>query len=240
MQTLALILIVLVASTLQAATGFGFAIMSIPFFLLLFEPHMAIQLNIVLSLILCLVMIYRVRNEIDRGLLFRLTKGSIIGLFPGLMLFIFFDAQALSIFVGIIILLSAILLIAKVNLRQSNTKEIIAGVFSGLLTASIGMGGPPLMIYFLGSKTDKNTLHGTTIAYFVLVSLFSFILQLVTFDISNRVWTATLWSIPFLLLGILLGQWIFTRLNQQLFRNAIYILLVVSGIYMLLTNLPIV
>lgn len=236
MHILALIIIVLVASTLQSATGFGFAIMATPFFLLLLEPYDAIQLNIILSLLLCITMIYKIRHDIDKGMLFRLTMGSLIGVFPGLMLLSIFNEKNLKIFVGIILLISVGLLIGQVKLKQSSFKELIVGSFSGLLTSSIGMGGPPLMIYFLGAKTDKATLHATTIAYFIFVSAVSFVLQFWKYNISSTVWLSTLWSIPVLLIGILLGQWIFARLNQQLFRKIIYMLLIVSSLYMLFTS----
>lgn len=110
MNILAFIIIVLVASTLQSATGFGFAIMATPFFLLLFEPYDAIQLNIILSLLLCITMIYKVRNEIDKGILLRLSVGSLIGVFPGLLLLNFFNKQSLKIFVSILLLTSVGLL----------------------------------------------------------------------------------------------------------------------------------
>ncbi|NLB89125.1 MAG: sulfite exporter TauE/SafE family protein [Syntrophomonadaceae bacterium] len=236
MDLLAFIVIVLVASTLQAATGFGFAIMAIPFFLLLFEPYDAIQLNIILSLIICITMVYKIRHDIDKGMLFRLTLGSLIGVFPGLMMLTFFNEQTLKIFVSIILLISVGLLISQVKLKQSIFKEIIVGAVSGLLTSSIGMGGPPLMIYFLGAKTDKATLHATTIAYFIFVSAVSFLLQFWKYSISSNVWVLTLWAIPVLLIGMLIGQWIFARLDQQLFRKIIYILLIASSLYMLFTS----
>lgn len=92
------------------------------------------------------------------------------------------------------------------------------------------------MIYFLGAKTDKATLHATTIAYFIFVSAVSFLLQFWKYSISSNVWVLTLWAIPVLLIGMLIGQWIFARLDQQLFRKIIYILLIASSLYMLFTS----
>lgn len=235
MSTFALILTVLIASTLQAATGFGFAIMAIPFLLLLFEPHDAIQLNIILCFLISLIMIYKIRNEIDKGILIRLIKGSVIGILPGLGIFIFLDVRPLKILTSILILASTSLLIAKINFKQSSRKELIVGAFSGFLTTSIGLPGPPLMIYFAGAKVDKATIRGTTVAYFVFVSLISLLLQFSMYDTSTSVWIATLWSIPFVLLGIILGQWVFTRLNQQRLLKLIYILLFSTGIFLLFT-----
>lgn len=237
MTILALILIVFFASTLQATTGFGFAILSIPFYLLIFEPHDAIQLNVLLSFIICIIVSYRIRQRIDKGLLIRLIKGSLIGALPGIALFIFLDDQPLKIFISIIILISAALLITKLKLKGSKTQELIAGAFSGLLNTSTGMGGPPLMIYFLGTKTDKAIIHAATNAYFVFIALVSFLLQIMVHPVSKFVWTAALGSIPFLLAGMFLGQWLFTKINQQLFMKIIYLLLIISGLYMLLSNI---
>lgn len=237
MHTFGLVIIVLVASILQAGTGFGFSIMATPFLLLIFESHDAIQLNIILSLLISLLMTYKIRKEVNKESLIRLIKGSLIGILPGLFLFIFLDVRPLKIFVSILILASTGLLVAKVNVKQSNSKELVTGALSGLLTTSLGMPGPPLLIYFAGAKVDKSTLRSTTLAYFVFVYLVSLFLQFSMYSISKGVWISTLWALPFTLLGIYLGQWVFARLNQQLFQKIIYILLLFTGIYLLLTTL---
>ncbi|GAB6152552.1 sulfite exporter TauE/SafE family protein [Desulfosporosinus burensis] len=237
MHTFGLVIIVLIASILQAGTGFGFSIMATPFLLLIFESHDAIQLNIILSLWISLLMTYKIRKEVNKESLIRLIKGSLIGILPGLFLFIFLDVRPLKIFVSILILASTGLLVAKVNVKQSNSKELVTGALSGLLTTSLGMPGPPLLIYFAGAKVDKSTLRSTTLAYFVFVYLVSLFLQFSMYSISKGVWISTLWALPFTLLGIYLGQWVFARLNQQLFQKIIYILLLFTGIYLLLTTL---
>ena len=232
-----LIVLVLVASTLQAGTGFGFSIMATPFLLLLFESHDAIQLNIILSLLISVIMTYKIRSEVNKESLIRLIKGSLIGIFPGMLLFIFLDVRPLKILVSILILASTALLVAKINVKQTNTKELITGVLSGLLTTSLGMPGPPLLIYFAGAKVDKSILRSTTLAYFVFIYPVSLLLQFSMYSISKGVWLSTLWALPFTVMGIYLGQWVFARLNQQLFEKIIYTLLFFTGIFLLLTTL---
>lgn len=236
-NTLGLVLIVLVASTLQAGTGFGFSIMATPFLLLIFEPHDAIQLNIILSLLISLIMTYKIRHEINKESLIRLIKGSLIGILPGLLLFIFLDIRPLKILVSLLILASTGFLVAKIKLKQTNRKEMVTGALSGFLTTSLGMPGPPLLIYFAGAKVDKATLRSTTLAYFVFVYCVSLLLQFSMYNISKGVWISTLWSLPFVLFGIYFGQWVFVRLNQQLFQKIIYALLFFTGMYLLVTTL---
>ncbi len=237
METFALIVLVFIASVLQAGTGFGFSIMATPFLLLLFEAHDAIQLNIILSLLISVIMTFKIRKEINKESLVRLIKGSLIGILPGLLLFIFLDVQPLKILVSVLILLSTVLLVAKITVKQTNLKELITGALSGLLTTSLGMPGPPLLIYFSGTNVDKATLRSTTLAYFVFVYSASILLQFSMYSISKGVWISALWALPFTLLGIYLGQWVFLRLNQQLFQKIIYALLFFTGIYLLFTTL---
>ncbi|MDR3540168.1 MAG: sulfite exporter TauE/SafE family protein [Desulfosporosinus sp.] len=234
-----LIVLVLVSSTLQAGTGFGFSIMATPFLLLLFEPHDAIQLNIIVSILISVVMTYKIRSEVNKESLIRLIKGSLIGIFPGILLSIFLDVRPLKILVSILILASTALLVAKINVKQTNTKELITGVLSGLLTTSLGMPGPPLLIYFASAKVDKSTLRSTALAYFVFIYPVSLLLQFSMYSISKGVWLSTLWALPFTVMGIYLGQWVFARLNQLLFEKIIYTLLFFTGIFLFLTTLNI-
>lgn len=236
-SVLGLIIIVLVASILQAGTGFGFSIMATPFLLLLFAPHDAIQLNIILSFLISVIMIYKIHSEVNTEILIRLIKGSLVGVFPGMLFFVFLDVRPLTIIVSILLLAATALLIVKINVKQTNTNELITGALSGLLTTSLGMPGPPLLIYFAGAKVDKFILRGTTLAYFMFIYPVSLLLQFTMYNISKDIWISTLWALPFAAIGIYFGQRVFVRLNQQIFEKIIYALLFFTGIYLLFTNL---
>jgi len=232
-----LILIVLVASTLQVGTGFGFAIIATPFLLIIFPPRDAIQLNIILSLMISILMTYKIRNEVDKEILKRLIKGSLIGIVPGFLIFMYLEVHLLKILVSILILASTLLLMVKFTIQQSNTKEYITGALSGLLTTSISMPGPPLMIYFAGANIEKAVLRSTTFAYFVFIIAITFLLQVAMYTVPNNVWLASLWSFPVILIGMYVGEKLFVRLDQQLFQKIIYSLLIVTGVYLLISTL---
>ncbi len=63
MDILLFIMIILVASLLQTSTGFGFSILATPFLLLLFEPAEAIQINLILSLVISLALITKIKKR---------------------------------------------------------------------------------------------------------------------------------------------------------------------------------
>ena len=231
-----LIIIVLVASLLQTSTGYGFSIVGTPFLLLIYPAHMAIQINIILSICLSAFMIFKIRKEIDKALLVRLIKGSVMGLIFGIFIYIFLDIQLLKMTVGALILFLTILLILKLTINRTQNKDFITGGISGLLTTSIGVPGPPLLLYFSGAGIDKTTLRSTTLAYYLFVYFVSLVMQISFGGTSKETWIFSLIAIPPLFAGIILGQLFFKWISQKVFRIITYIILMFTGVYLLVTS----
>jgi len=231
-----LIIIVFVASLLQTSTGYGFFIVGTPFLLLIYPAHMAIQINIILSICLSAFMIFKIRKEIDKALLVRLIKGSVMGLIFGIFIYIFLDIQLLKMTVGALILFLTILLILKLTINRTQNKDFITGGISGLLTTSIGVPGPPLLLYFSGAGIDKTTLRSTTLAYYLFVYVVSLVMQISFGGTSKETWIFSLIAISPLFAGIMLGQLFFKWISQKVFRIITYIILMFTGVYLLVTS----
>ncbi|MFD2638851.1 sulfite exporter TauE/SafE family protein [Piscibacillus salipiscarius] len=237
MDIVLFIIIIVVASILQTSTGFGFSIMATPFLLLLFEPAEAIQINLILSLLISISLIYKIKKDINFGIMKRLIAGSFVGLPIGIWVFLWLDLQNLKLLVSLVILVLTTLLILKYRIRRSKNRDLVVGWFSGSLTASIGMPGPPLLLYFSGTDTKKDRLRGTTLAYFLFIYLVSLLVQIIFAGTSPRVWEASIIAVPLVLVGLVLGQKLFVKLNQDLFRTVTYILLIFTGLYLLFDSL---
>src|SRR5690625_2887302 len=177
MQITLFFIIVLIASILQTSTGFGFSILATPFLLLLFEPAYAIQIYLVLSFFISLALITTIRKDVRFDMITRLVIGSLIGLPIGIGIFLYLNTFLLKVVVGMIILMLTILLILQYRIHQHERKDIFVGGISGLLTTSIGMPGPPLLLYFAGAKMDKETIRGTTLAFYLFIYIASLIFQ---------------------------------------------------------------
>ncbi|MFD6441191.1 sulfite exporter TauE/SafE family protein [Peribacillus sp. NPDC060186] len=231
------ICIVLVASILQSSTGFGFSIMATPFLLMLFQPQEAIQINIILSLIISISLILKLRNDIDFILLKRFILGSIVGVPMGVLIFVSININALKLGVSIILLILTLLLIGNFKVKPTQFRDFIVCGISGVLTTSIGMPGPPLLLYFTGTDTEKGKLRATTLAFYLFIYFISLITQIIFTGTNKVIWESSLYAIPIVFLGLFIGQIIFKRLNQRVFRIFTYILLIFTGIYLLLESL---
>ncbi|WP_085994237.1 sulfite exporter TauE/SafE family protein [Oceanobacillus senegalensis] len=229
--------IILVASVLQTSTGFGFSIMATPFLLLLFQPQEAIQINIILSFLISISLIWKIRKDIDFSIIKRFVIGSIVGVPFGIIIFITMNITAFKIGVSILLLVLTLLLILNFRVKPTRIRDFIVGGLSGLLTTSIGMPGPPLLLYFTGTDTEKGKLRATTLAFYLFIYFISLITQIIFTGTNKLIWESSLYAIPIVFLGLFIGQIIFKWLNQQIFKVFTYILLSFTGIYLLIESL---
>lgn len=237
METLlSFFLIILVASVLQTSTGFGFSIMATPFLLLLFLPQEAIQINIILSLIISISLIWKIRKEIDFLIVKRFMIGSIVGVPFGITIFISMNITVFKIGVSILLLVLTLLLILNFRVKPTRIRDFVVGGLSGLLTTSIGMPGPPLLLYFTGTDTEKGKLRATTLAFYLFIYFISLITQIIFTGTNKLIWESSLYAIPIVFLGLFIGQIIFKWLNQRIFKIFTYILLGFTGIYLLVES----
>lgn len=228
------ILIILIAAILQSSTGFGFSIISTPFMLIILEPREAVQISLLLSLLISFALVGKVKKDVDKGILKRFTIGSIVGLPLGMFIFMILDVAWLKIGIGILILLLTALLVLNIRIKQTHLKDVFVGSMSGALTTSIGMSGPPILLYFSGIETSKEKLRGTTLMYYILICFMSLITQIFIAGTTLNVWILSLLSLPVISLGMFFGEILFNKINQYVFRKITYGLLLFTGVYLLL------
>ena len=87
----------------MAISGFGFAVLAAPLFLLFLDPSRAIQLVIIISTVLSIAVLRGLLPAIAPWLLLRLTPGSLVGLPLGLVAFRYADPILVRVAVGAMI-----------------------------------------------------------------------------------------------------------------------------------------
>lgn len=234
MTFLLFIIIILLASILQTSTGFGFSIMATPFLLLLFEAKEAIQINLLLSLVISLALIRKIRHDIDTGILKRFIIGSVPGLPIGILVFLLVNTNHLKMGIGLVILVLTLLLLFNFRIKKSHPKDFVVGGVSGALTTGIGMPGPPLLLYFSGTATEKESLRATTLAFYLYIYAVSLLIQVAFAGTSKTVWVSSATALPLVAIGLYIGQRLFNHINQKIFRLFTYAILLFTGIYLLL------
>jgi uncharacterized protein len=235
-----------VAALLYAVTGFGFAVVAAPLFLLFTDPAPAIQLVIIISTVLSIVVLRGLLPAIAPWLLLRLVLGSLVGLPLGLVAFRYADPILVRAAAGAMIFGFAILM--AVSRRRSGqpgqgkhwtafamspSLDLAAGAVSGIAGALVGQPGPPVLIYLLLAGTAARTVRATLLAFFALSYGATLASHAATIGISAPTWLAAGILIPFAFLGGLAGRPIGDCLGAEAFAKLAIALLAMAGAYTL-------
>jgi uncharacterized membrane protein YfcA len=233
------IFIVLAATTFGAAllyaiSGFGFAVLAAPLFLLFLDPAPAIQLVIILSTVQSIVVLRGLLPAIAPWLLLRLALGSLVGLPLGLVAFRYADPIVVRAAAGAMIFGFAILMaVSRRRFAMSPGLDLAAGAVSGFAGALVGQPGPPVLIYLLLAGAAASTVRATLLAFFALSYGVTLASHAVTIGIPAPTWLAAGILIPFAFLGGLAGRPIGDRLGADAFALLAIALLAVAGAYTL-------
>jgi uncharacterized protein len=235
------------AALLYTLTGFGFAVLAAPLFLLFVDPQRAIQLVIIISTALSLVALPGLWRAIAPGLLLRLGLGSLAGLPLGLVAFRFADPVLIRALVGATILGFAVLLgwrrhhgrrepgnpLGMRTLGMRIGLEVATGLVAGIATALVGMAGPPVLIYLLLAEAPPRTVRANLLSFFAFAYAASLASHVVTVGVPARTWLSAGILIPFAFLGGLAGRPLGDRLGADAFAILAIFLLGGAGLYTL-------
>ncbi|MEN9889517.1 MAG: hypothetical protein RL559_1554 [Pseudomonadota bacterium] len=225
--------VVLLASVLHAATGFGFSILAVPLLLLLHAPWQAVQINLILSIALSLMLIPATWAQVDRRLLWRLLPSSALGAPLGLLLFLHGNADTFKTAIALLILLLTGLLAWRLRFARSPWRDALSGLLAGGMTSAVGMGGVPLLVYFAGVDMPKATARATVLAFFTFIYSLALALQVhfSAHPLQDGWLTAGL--LPVALLGVAIGKRLYLHLSQRVFSWAIYTVLLGNSAFLL-------
>jgi uncharacterized protein len=228
-----------VASLLQATNGFGFAVLAVPFFLLLAPPGEAIPTIIVISLAVSLFVMPRLYRSIDRGLLWRLLLGSVVALPLGLAAATHANRVIVGLLAGVIVTGFAGILAwhrsrgpsAAITLRPG--WDFAVGGVAGVATALVGMAGPPPLIYLMLGGAPMRTVRATLIGFFALIYAVTLAANAVLVGVPGRDWLIALSLLPFVWLGGRIGLRVGDRLGETAAAALALIVLGATGLYTL-------
>ncbi len=229
-----------VAALTQASVGFGFAIMAVPFFLLILESVIAIQVAIILTLAISLVLVWRLWRDAPRGLLFRLIAGTTVGFPIGIAGYLHAGLAEIKVTVAVLIVGFTTYLFFSNRGRDvagppvtRPAADLAVGVVSGAMASGLGMPGPSVLIYLSYVGAEKVATRALALTLFTFSYGGGLVIQAGAAGIDEATWTLSAYLIPVVLVGTGLGHVLSGYLSQGVFRTAVLVILAVTGLYML-------
>jgi len=234
-----LLLIVLLTNIIQGITGFAGTALALPLAILVTDLATAKAILNVLGLLASIYIFIISYKNVNYYEFFKMTSGMLLGMAVAkVFLEGTLNQQTLMlIYATFVIVVSLILFKFKKGISGNIGIDFIIIFLSGILHELFVSGGTLLVIYAINKIEDKKTFRGTLSLLWVVLNTILMIdhAQLGYFTPSTLI--LTLETIIPLAVGIVIGQYLFKRCNQNLFRNLTCGLLMFTGVLMLINNI---
>ena len=111
------------------------------------------------------------------------------------------------------------------------------GLVSGIVSTVSHSAGPIATLYLLPEKMDKGRLVGTLLLMFLLVNVSKIPTFVALGTINGQTLWDSLWFIPLIPVGTLLGAWLHKRVPEKPFVAIMYVTAAVTAAYMIWKSL---
>jgi len=239
-QLVIAVLVVMLASMVQAAVGFGAGMIIVPVLIWAGMPiGQALAFMSAAVFTQLSVKLWRYRREVPwREVLWPMGAARVVGYVPGFALLWWLSGESTALVKQAVGAMLLVTLCLQVGLRVKPRERLsagwgwLAGLVGGTTAGAVGMGGPPLVLWVVAhdwpSKKARLFLWASfwvcmPIQIVVLVLMFEPMQQL-------RLMGLGLATLPAALLGTAAGLWLGTRIPRRQLRWAMIALLVVLGV----------
>jgi len=233
---------VFVGAATQRIAGMGFAMMVAPFVILAFGPLQGVVLVNLCGATAAFITVFSLRSGIRWATFWWLLVSSLLGVGIGLLLVRALDVPTFQTVVGVVLILAIVgsTLVARTSLHVAGLRwTLAAGVTTGALVSSAGIGGPPMSIYAVLSRWEQRSFAATMQPYTAAISLVAVAASLLT---APRSWPS-LSTVEWLLVaaaiigGLLVGGLLSRVVSPRVGRVIVVVLALVGAVITLVSGL---
>jgi uncharacterized protein len=220
------------AAIVRGYSGFGFSLLGISALALVLPPAEIIPPIFILEVVASLHLLPGAWRDIHWRALLWLTLGCLVSTPFGVYALAHVPAAPMTLALAGFVLIAAVLL-ARGHALQSMPglgATFAAGAASGLFNGSFGIGGPPVILFFLSSPADVAVGRASLIAFFLLTDVIALAWQ----GWNGLLGVSTLWRalllLPALAAGVWLGNRGFIHAEPVAFRRWVLRLLILLAV----------
>lgn len=228
---------------MRATFGFGDSVISMP--LLAFLPipfSTAVALVGLVGFTVALFFAVSGWKYKDPVVLKKLSLSTLIGIPFGLALVKFASQKWITILLGALLVAYAIFSLTGSETRQSKLQTKFSntnytypfGFSSGMLGSAYNMNGIPVVLYAASRDWTAQQFTGNVQSHFIVSSTLIIIGQFLGGFWTRELAIYYLCSIPAIILAVVLGKFIYSRINTHQFKQYVFYLIFALGILNLL------
>ena len=223
--------IVIFGGLVSGVAGFGFALVTGPLLLLLFDPPTVTALCICLTMLTSWMVLVGNWRKGERDTVKAILPGAVVGLVIGVALVQIVAPVWIKLVSAVAVILFTIALAYGRQLPGIGSRFAppFAGLLSGVMNTTTGIAGPPIAILFTGRQFDPVAFRVSIILYFYVVDTLAIGLLLQQGVIGSAEMGAVLRLLLPASAGLVAGRRLAKRVSPTLFRRVTFVLLFATG-----------
>ena len=216
----------LVGAAVQSASGFGFALVLSPALFAVMEPAEAVTVLLALGAAQNVLVLLE-RHDARLSLLPPLILPALPGLALGAVILAALSRESLQIGVGVAVIAAGLWQLRH-RAPAARVPATVAGFLSGVLTTSISISGPPLVLWLEAQELRPAEFRATLAAAFLALNVAGWAVLGIAGDTTVDV-SELLVLLGLVLVGHVLGAFGFRRLDHERFYRLVLALVLVTG-----------
>jgi len=218
----------------KSGLGGSMSLISIPLMTLVMPLNQALGIILPILIFSDFIATYKYRKEFDLDTLKLIVPFAALGIIVGSLTFSYFSENLLKFIIGLMgfLFTGHYFLFKKDKETKSNKNFFKGGVCSmiaGFSSFCVHAGGTPTSIYLLPLRMKKEIYVGTRIIFFTFVNLIKLPLYINLSMTNFETFKQSLILFPVALLGILTGYRLLKIIEEKLFYNILYTLILVTS-----------
>ena len=212
-------------------TGWGGAMVSMPFLTILYGPVAALVIMIIGAVALTAHLFPAAARLADWRRMTPILIAMAVCVPIGSLLLFALEPNLIRRIIGWLIVGASILVLSGWRYRgpQGAGASAITGVISGLINGFVGLGGPPLVIYMLALKQSAAVQRANILVFMAITSILVLSSTFVGGGVTLENSFLGALTAPFQLAGGWLGARLFLKLPSELFKKFSLVALIVLG-----------
>jgi uncharacterized membrane protein YfcA len=198
--------------------------------------QIAAPLVALMAITLEAILLIRLRSAINLRAVWRLSLAAVVGIPIGIVLVRSISEDIVLTILGIVLIgYSLYALIApRLPELEHPAWAFAFGFVGGILSGAYNVAGPAAVIYGNCRRWNPDEFRSNLQAFFLINDAFVLINHGLAGNLQPIVWSYYLVALPAILLGIFFGLKLDRRINPDVFRKMVQVLLIVMGLRLIL------
>lgn len=220
------------AGVVRGFSGFGTAMIFLPFASSVMPPAWALTVLVVMEVVPSVPIFRRMAKDAEIGELARLVIGALVALPLGVAVLMLIDVNVFKYAVSALTLGMLAILLSGVRLKTTVNNSVTygAGGVGGFMAGAVGLPGPPVILLYLARPLGPAAIRATLFTYLVAADIMLFGAFAVSGILEREpVITGLLAAVPFAA-AMAIGAFIFSPEREKAYRYVAYFIVGASAV----------